>query len=60
MEKPKEKTSEQPLKGDDMLTDDFDSRSESSLNINCNMVTVLPLEYDQVTEVEETEQINEA
>lgn len=60
VEKPKEKTSEQPPKDDDMLTDDFESRSESSMNINCNMFYVLPVEYDHVTEVEETEEIDEA
>lgn len=52
--------SKQPLEDDDMLTDDFDLRSESSLNINCNMVSMLPREYDQVTEVEENEEIGEA
>lgn len=46
VEKPEEKTSEQPLEDDDMLINDFDSRSESSLNTNCNMVYVLPIEYD--------------
>lgn len=57
---PEEKISEQPLKDDDMLTDDFDSGSESSMNINCNVVFVLPREYDQVTEVEESEEMDEA
>ena len=43
-----------------MLTDDFDSGSESSLGINCNMVSVFPMKYDQVTEMEETEEADEA
>lgn len=59
MEKPKEKTSEQPPEDDDMLTDDFNSGSKSSMNINCNVVTMFHREYDQVTEVEETEEIDE-
>lgn len=37
----------------DMMTDDFDSDSDASLDIVCNVVSVLPREYDQVTEVEE-------
>lgn len=43
-----------------MLTNDFDSRLESSLNINCNMVSVLSIKYDQVTKVEETKEIDKA
>lgn len=38
---------------DDMMTDDFNSDSEPSLYITCNVVSVLPREYDQVMEVEE-------
>lgn len=38
-----------------MLADDFDTDSESSLDITCNMVSVLPREYDQVMEIEELE-----
>lgn len=48
----RDKLSEQPTVDDDMLIDGFNLRDESSLNINCNVVSVLPLEYDQVTEVE--------
>lgn len=36
-----------------MLTDDFEFEGESSLNINCSVVFVLPFEYDQITEVED-------
>lgn len=50
---------EQPTTDDDMLTYDFYSGDESSLNINCNMVSMLPLEYDQVAEVEEAEEVDE-
>lgn len=38
-----------------MLTNNFDTDSESSLDITCNMVSVLPRKYDQVMEVEEPE-----
>lgn len=38
---------------EDMMTNDFDSDSVASLDIACNMVSVLPREYDQVMEVEE-------
>lgn len=60
MEKPKEETLKQPPKVNDMLTEDFKLGSESSLNINCNMVYVLPREYDQVRMVEEIEEMDEA
>lgn len=40
---------------EDMMTDDFDSDSDASLNITCNVVYVLLREYDQVMEVEEPE-----
>lgn len=36
---------------EDMMADDFDSDSETSLDITCNVVSVLPREYDQVMEV---------
>lgn len=52
--KPTEK-SDQAATKDDMLTDDFDTDSEPSLDITCNVVSVLPREYDQVMEVEEPE-----
>lgn len=38
---------------DDMLTDDFDTDSEPSLDITGNMVSMLPREYDQVMEIKE-------
>lgn len=38
-----------------MMTDDFDTDLEPSLDIMCNMVSVLPREYNQVMEVEEPE-----
>lgn len=40
---------------DDIPTNDFDTYSEPSLDITCNVVSVLPSEYDQVMEVEEPE-----
>lgn len=42
---------------DEMLTDDFDSGSEPSLDILVGMVSVLPREFDQITEVEDTDNI---
>ena len=45
---------------DDVMIDDFESDEESSLNINCNMVYVLPHEYDQVMEVEDSGEVDEA
>ena len=35
-------------------TDDFDSNSEESLNILVNVVSILPAEYDFLTEVEDS------
>ena len=42
-----------------MMTCDFDSGSDASLDITCNMVSVLLREYDQVMEVEEPEDLTE-
>ena len=42
-----------------MLTDDFDSDGVSSLNMNCNVVSVIPHEYYQETEVEDCEEADE-
>lgn len=38
---------------DDILNDNFDSRSEGGLDIICNMIFVLPIEFDQVVAVTE-------
>lgn len=43
----------------DMMTEDFDSDSNTSLDIACNVVSVLPREYDQVMEVEEPKDVAE-
>lgn len=40
----------------DMLIDNFDTDLEPSLDITCNLVSVLPREYDQIMEVEEPEE----
>lgn len=40
---------------EEMVSNDFDSRSEGELDIICNMISVLPVEYDRVTEVTEEE-----
>lgn len=42
-------------KDDEMLTDNFDSRSEGKLDIICNIVFVLPIEYETVIGVEKEE-----
>ena len=55
----KEPTNKEPTNDEDMLTDNFESDGESSLNILCNVVSVLPHEYDQVTEVEDSEEADE-
>lgn len=44
---------------EDMMIDDFDSDSDASLDIACNVVSVLPREYDQVMEVEDPEDMAE-
>ena len=44
---------------EDMSTTSFNSDGESSLQINWNVVSVLPHEYDQVTEVEDSEEADE-
>lgn len=40
---------------DNMLTDKFDSGSEGELDIICNMISFLPIEFSQITEVTEEE-----
>src|ERR1044072_9407940 len=40
---------------DNMLTDNFDSGSEEDLNIICNVVSIMPAEFDKVSEVTEDE-----
>jgi hypothetical protein len=40
---------------DDEVTDSFNSDSESSFNVICNVVSVLPRDYDRVMEVEDEE-----
>lgn len=42
-----------------MLTDDFDSGSEPSLDILVGVVPVLPREFDQIIEVEDINNITE-
>lgn len=38
-----------------MANNDFDSRSEGELDIICNMIFVLPMEYDTITKVTKEE-----
>lgn len=44
---------------DDMETNNFDSGSEPKLDIICNMISMLPLEYDTITTVFEEEGLDE-
>lgn len=46
--------SEQPTADDDMLTDNFDTGPEPCLDIKCSMISILPVEYDQVTKIEKS------
>src|ERR1044072_4706337 len=39
----------------DKLADNFDSESEDDLHIICNVVSILPAEYDMISEVMEDE-----
>lgn len=38
-----------------MITDNFDSRSEDELDIICNVVSILLVEFDHITKVTEEE-----
>lgn len=40
---------------DEMLTDDFGSRSEASLDILVGVVSVILREFNQITEIEDTD-----
>src|ERR1051325_2936516 len=44
---------------EEMMTDDFESEGESFFNANCNVVSVLPCEYNQETEVYASEETDE-
>ena len=54
-----EKIQENPNKEDEMSTDDFESDGVSSFNVNCNVVSVLPHEYNQETEIEDQDEVDE-
>ena len=44
---------------DEMLTDNFESGSEASLDILVGVVYVMPREFDRITEVEDTDNITQ-
>ena len=46
------------VKCSEEVTDDFKSDCEESLNILVNVVSILPAEYDCLTEVEDSEDVN--
>src|SRR3954469_14441648 len=54
-EKEEERGHSDLWKEDDRMTNDFDSDEVSSINMNCNVVSVLPHEFNQETEVEDYE-----
>lgn len=39
-----------------MVNDNFDNKSEDDLQINYDIILILPSEYDRVSEVSETEE----
>src|SRR3954468_24095916 len=51
-----EKMRSNSWKEEDRMTNDFDSDGVSSINLNCNVVCVLPHEFNQETEVEDCEE----
>lgn len=53
------KIPENPGKDEDMLIDNFTLDRGSSLNINCNIVSILPDEYNHETKVEEPNEVDE-
>lgn len=50
---------EPPLRDDEMATNNFDLGLEDDSDVICNVVSVLPREYDYVTEVAEPEDCDE-
>ena len=51
-----QKVQKEQVREEEMLTDDFESDGVSSVNMNWNVVSVLPYEYNQETEVEDNEE----
>jgi hypothetical protein len=47
--------SKEKVQEDDEITDNFESDSEASFNVICNVVSVLPRDYDRIMEVEDEE-----
>lgn len=45
-----------PQSDDKMVDDNFDNESEDDFQINCNIVSIIPIEYDRVSEVFEAEE----
>lgn len=45
-----------PQSDDEMVDDNFDNESEDDFQINCNIVSIIPMEYDRVSEVFELEE----
>ena len=54
------KSPEKQENDEDVMTNDFKPDRNSTLNINFNVVSVLPHEYDQIIEVEEYEEVEVA
>jgi hypothetical protein len=51
-----QKLQKEQVREEEMLTDDFESDGVSFVNMNCNVVSVLPYEYNQETEVTDNEE----
>lgn len=47
--------SRKKVQEDDEITDNFESDSEASFNVICNVVSILPKDYDKIMEVEDKE-----
>src|SRR4051812_27500446 len=58
-EKEEEKMHSSPWKEDDRMINDFDSDGVLSINLNCNVVSVLPHEFNQETKIEDCEEADE-
>ena len=54
----KEFVSRPVVKCSEEATDNFESESEESLNILVNVVSILPVEYDFLTEVEDSADVD--
>lgn len=45
-----------PQSNDEMVDDNFDDELEDDLHINCNIISIFPMEYNRVSKVSEAEE----